>query len=95
MVQIATVQIKKNTQKRTYSLYNATYMYKKKKNKQSTCRVNLGTHSISNSTFIALNLHLKTDSKHNKPKKKRTIIISLDIARVGTMGRNQKKEKLG
>ena len=31
------------TKKRTYSLYNATYMYKKKI-KQSTCRVNLGTH---------------------------------------------------
>ena len=32
---------KKHTEKRTYSLYNATYMYKK--SKQSTCRVNLGT----------------------------------------------------
>ena len=33
----------KHTQKRTYSLYNATYMYKKKI-KQSTYRVNLSTH---------------------------------------------------
>ena len=32
-----------HTQKRTYGLYNATYMYKKKI-KQSTYRVNLSTH---------------------------------------------------
>ena len=31
----------KHTQKRTYSLYNVTYMYKRKI-KQSTCRVYLG-----------------------------------------------------
>ena len=34
-------------------------------------------HSNSNSIFIALNLHLKTDPRHNKLKKQRTIIISL------------------
>ena len=34
-------------------------------------------HFTSDSIFIALNLHLKTDSRHTKQKKQKTIIINL------------------
>ena len=35
----------------------------------------------SNSIFIVLNLHLKTDSRHTKQKKQETIIINLTHSR--------------
>ena len=48
------------------------------------------SYSNSNSIFIALNLHLKTDSCRTKQKKQKTTIINLRQAGVGAKG-----EKLG
>ena len=41
----------------------------------------LTVNSNANSIFIALNLHLKTDSRRTKQKKQRTIIIDLRHSR--------------
>ena len=48
----------------------------------------------SNSIFIALNHHLRTDSRGTKQKKQRTIIINLRH-RISATERNPEKRKLG
>ena len=50
----------------------------------------LSLNSNSNSIFIALNLHLKTDSRHTIQKKQKTMIINLRHSR----GQHH-REKLG
>ena len=50
--------------------------------------------SNSNSIFIVLNLHLKTDSRGTKPKKQRTIIMSMGHSKGRRHGEKPEKGEI-